>query len=95
MTAAVAEQHRGEVVDLHPTSPSPEPEGQGASNEPTKPVQFRLTARAQFVTAAKRAKLSLKDAADLAAELLDRATQDEHPETAADRKARLANKVGQ
>ncbi len=93
--AAAAEVQGGGVVDLHPASRSPEQEGQGASNEPTKPVQFRLTAREQFVRAARRSKLSLKDAADLAAELLDRATQDERPETPAERKARLADKVGQ
>jgi hypothetical protein len=95
MSTALGETNgnsRGEV-DLHSTSPSPDSAGSGSSDEVTKPVQFRLPARRQFVESAKRAKMSLKDAADLAAELLDRATQDERPETAADKKARLANKV--
>jgi hypothetical protein len=83
---------RGEV-DLHSTSPSPDSAGAGSSDEVTKPIHFRLPARRQFVAAAGRAKMSLKDAADLAAELLDRATQDERPETPAEKKARLANKV--
>lgn len=79
-------------VDLHPTSPVADGEG-ADEGDPTKPIHFRLPARRQFVEAARRAKMSLKDAADLAAELLDRVTQDERPESPAERKARLANKV--
>jgi hypothetical protein len=86
--------HGGEVGD-YPTYTSGVPTGTGGgvSEEPTKPVPFRLPAREKFTQAARRAKMSMKDAADLAADLLDAVTQDEKPETPAERKARLLKKA--
>lgn len=85
--------HRGEV-DLTPTAATGVGEGEVDKSSKPKPVFFSPQARAKFVNAAKRAGLSQLEAAELAAELLDRVTQDEAPETPAQRRARLADKVG-
>lgn len=64
-------------------------------SEPAVPtIQFRPEAKEKFVKAAKRAGLLMIDAADLAAELLERATAGEKSETPAERIQRLAGRVG-
>lgn len=89
---------KGGEVDLHPSSPAATTAGTGGgevdkSSKP-KPVFFSPSAREKFVRAAKRAGLTQLDAAELAAELLDKVTEGEEPESPTDRRARLARKVG-
>lgn len=86
--------HIAPQVDLTSTSPTTTGTGEVDKDLKPKPVMFSPAAKAKFKAAAKRAGLSQLEAAELAAELLDRVSRDEKPETQAERRARLASKVG-